>query len=61
MTITDADGNTETRDLTDFGDVYGESSCAPDAGNCTVRSASQDSSGSFAGGYGPPQLIARES
>lgn len=59
VTITDAAGNTETKDLTDFGDVYGEPACS--AGNCTVRSAAQDPSGAFAGGYGPPPLIAQGS
>lgn len=55
--ITDADGSTETKDLTDFGDVYGEPGCAP-GGRCTVRSAAQDASGAFVGAYGPPALIA---
>jgi len=55
VTITDAEGNTETKALADFADVLGEPACP--TGSCRVRSATQDAAGAFAGGYGPPPLI----
>lgn len=61
LKVTDASGKTKEQDLTDVGDVFGEPVCAPSAASgsatCTVRSAEQDSSGAFVGGYSPPALI----
>lgn len=61
LKVTDASGKTKEQDLTDVGDVFGEPVCAPSAASgsatCTVRSAEQDSSGAFIGGYSPPALI----
>jgi hypothetical protein len=38
--------------------VLGEASCAdPGPSGCTVRSAEQDDSGGFVGGYGPPSQV----
>jgi hypothetical protein len=46
------------QDLTELGDVYGDPACSASRGSdCTVRSAAQDASGAFQGGYSPPALV----
>jgi len=59
--VTDASGATKVQDLTQVGDVYGDPACgAGGRADCTVRSAGQDASGAFLGGYSPPALVGEQ-
>lgn len=59
--VTDPSGATKLQDLTQVGDVYGDPACgAGGREDCTVRSAGQDASGAFLGGYSPPALVGEQ-